>query len=510
MNHSMKLAVYLATGLTLLGTSAAFAGRGGFHGGGGGGGGYHGGGAVHAGGFNAGAVHAGGFNAGAVHAGGFNAGAVHAGGAAAFHPSPALGGPRTISNFGNRGVAFNHPANIANVNRFNSYNGGYGWRGAYGGYHSGWVHGYWNGHYFPGGYGSGFGYPGYGWGLAGVGLGGFGLGLGLGAGIGAWGLGSSPYNWGYSNYSNPYYAAVQQPGVVQQMASPYNYAQPIDTQAPPPQQAVSDAAMQTFDAAREAFKAGDFKQALAQVDQALTTMPNDATLHEFRALVLFALGQFEQAAVPLYAVLTNGPGWDWTTMVSLYPSVDVYTAQLRALEDYTVSRPDSVAGHFVLAYQYLTQGHTVAAAGQLQRVVALQPGDKLSAQLLSQLSQTGPAPGAADPTGAQPAQQPPAQQTASNAVPEGNLVGSWSASPSKDTGIALTVGQEGSFTWKVTGKGQDRQFTGTSTSGNGLLTLAQSQGPPLVGHVAWRDPDHFIFQLSGGPDDPGLTFARLR
>ena len=30
----------------------------------------------------------------------------------------------------------------------------------------------------------------------------------------------------------------------------------------------------------------------------------------------------------------------------------------------------------------------------------------------------------------------------------------------------------------------------------------------MVGHVAWRDPDHFTFQLSGGPDDPGLTFSR--
>jgi hypothetical protein len=30
----------------------------------------------------------------------------------------------------------------------------------------------------------------------------------------------------------------------------------------------------------------------------------------------------------------------------------------------------------------------------------------------------------------------------------------------------------------------------------------------MVGHVSWRDPDHFTFQLSGGPEDPGLTFSR--
>jgi tetratricopeptide (TPR) repeat protein len=495
MNRLLNRGLCLATVLTLFANGTSFAGRGGFHGGGG----------SHAGG--------GGFHAAAVHpagGGGFSAPAAHPGlGAPAFHAPPAMSAPRTINNFGNRGVPINH-ANFANVNvnRFNNFNGGYGWRGSYRGYHSGWVHGYWNGHYWPGGYGYGFGYPGYGWGLAAAGLGGFGLGLGLGAGIGAWGYGSSLYNMGYSNYYNPYYASMPMAAGQPVAALPYNYAQPINTQAPPPQQAVADAATQTFDAAREAFRTGDYKQALSLVDQALKGMPNDATLHEFRALVLYALGQYDQAAVPLYAVLSNGPGWDWTTLVSLYPSVDVYTAQLRALEDFTLAHPGSVAGHFVLAYQYLTQGHPTEAAGQLQRVVALQPSDKLSAQLLRQLSQTGPAATGADPPGTQPQPQPPPQTVAASTGPQGNPVGNWSASPSKDTAIALSIAQDGTFTWKVTSQGQTRQFTGTSTSGNGLLTLAQSQGPPMVGHMSWADPDHFTFQLSGGPDDPGLTFSR--
>jgi tetratricopeptide (TPR) repeat protein len=493
MNRVLNRSVSFAMFLSLLVSSTALAGRGGFHGGGGG---FHAGG----GGFHPAAVHPGGFGAPAAHPGGFSA--------PAFHGSPAADAPRTINNFGRGGAPISHPANVAsaNVNR----HGGYGWRGPYGGYHSGWVHGYWNGHYWPGGYGYGYGYPGYGWGLAGAGLGGFGLGLGLGAGIGAWGYGSSLYNWGYSNYANPYYVnipvAVGQPVA----AFPYDYSQPIDTQAAPPQEAVSDEATQAFDAAREAFKAGDNKQALALVDQALKNMPNDPTLHEFRALVLFALGQYEQAAVPLYAVLSNGPGWDWTTMVSLYPGVDVYTAQLRALEDYTLSQQNSVAGHFVLAYHYLTQGHTVAATGQLQRVVALQPGDTLSAQLLRQLSQTGAPAAGTDPAGAQPQPQSPAQTVATAGAPEGTLVGNWSAIPSKDIAIQLAISPDGNFTWKVTNQGQSRQFTGTSTSGNGLLTLAQSQGPPMVGRVTWRDLDHFTFQLAGGPDDPGLSFSRSR
>lgn len=47
------------------------------------------------------------------------------------------------------------------------------------------------------------------------------------------------------------------------------------------------------------------------------------------------------------------------------------------------------------------------------------------------------------------------------------------------------------------------------TSGNGLLTLAQDHGPPMVGNVTWQDESHFTFKLpAGGPDDPGLSFAK--
>ena len=45
--------------------------------------------------------------------------------------------------------------------------------------------------------------------------------------------------------------------------------------------------------------------------------------------MLFAVGKYDLAAGPLYAVLSVGPGWDWTTMAGLYPDIDVYTAQLR-------------------------------------------------------------------------------------------------------------------------------------------------------------------------------------
>ena len=49
-------------------------------------------------------------------------------------------------------------------------------------------------------------------------------------------------------------------------------------------------------------------RALQKTDEALKTLPNDAAINEFRALCLFALKQYDQAAATLYAVLSAGPG----------------------------------------------------------------------------------------------------------------------------------------------------------------------------------------------------------
>ena len=118
------------------------------------------------------------------------------------------------------------------------------------------------------------------------------------------------------------------------VAAPYDYSQPIDTASAPADESVADPAMALFDAGRASFQQGNYADALQQTNDALAKLPNDTTLHEFRALCLFALGRYDEAAATLYAVLSVGPGWDWTTLISLYPSVDVYTTQLRALEDY--------------------------------------------------------------------------------------------------------------------------------------------------------------------------------
>src|SRR5262249_18533709 len=150
---------------------------------------------------------------------------------------------------------------------------------------------------------------------------------------------------------------------------------------------VADAAVEVFDRARDAFKDGDYKQALALTDQAIKELPTDATLHEFRALVLFAQKEYKSAAETLYAVLAAGPGWDWDTMKSLYADTATYREQLRALEAYQRDHPNAADASFVLAYHYMVLGHLNAAITQLENVVKLLPESQLSAKMLTALKE---------------------------------------------------------------------------------------------------------------------------
>lgn len=188
-------------------------------------------------------------------------------------------------------------------------------------------------------------------------------------------------------YSNPYY--VQQTTVAQPV---YDYSQPLPPppEAPPPESSAPPDAIKQFDAARAAFKQGDYKKALELDNRAISSMPSDAVLHEFRALTLFALGNYAEASATIYAVLAAGPGWDWDTLTSLYGNIADYTTQLRALEAFVRKNPNDAGAHFLLAYHYLILEDSDAAARQFDKVTQLAPNDKLSAQLVKALRQKAP------------------------------------------------------------------------------------------------------------------------
>ena len=387
----------------------------------------------------------------------------------------------------------------------------------------GWYNGCWNNNW-GGGYYGGWGAP-----LA------FGAATwGLSTLLNGWGLG---YGVGYgASYVNPYYSTVPQTVVA---SSPYDYSQPVvvnnyitndgatsasdaqggggATATATAQPAVSEAT-KLFDDALARFKAGDYAAALAGCDKAVKLAPGDSVIHEVRGLTLFALGRYPESAATLNAVLASAPGMDWTTMSSLYGSVDAYTTQLRKLEGACQSNPGDAAAHFVLAYHYLVGGHVDLAREALQVVVAKQPKDLVSKRLLDAL-----APPAEEQVKAEDPAAPtkPATDTAakpatgSNAAkpetpgPETDLVGTWKAETGKDS-VLLTVREDSTFTWKALPAGKPAvELTGSiDTASDAIALVTENQGT-MAGKVTSKGADAFDFLIVGAPADAKpLEFKR--
>ena len=325
-------------------------------------------------------------------------------------------------------------------------------------------------------------------------------------------MGSPMYGWGYSNYNNAYYG-LPQIGAGQ-LAAPtqarslglYDYSQPISTTAAPPSAPVASQASAGFDQARDAFKQGNYPQAVQLAQQALGQMPNDPNLHEFLALGCSRRASTTRPHRRSIAVLSDGPGWNWTTLIGQYPEADVYTQQLRALETYVEGEPPVGLRPLRSGLSLCDPGPTRRRPSSSARPPGSSPTDKLSAQLAAHLQ-----PPASPPPDSAAAASPPATAPAESVAP-GKLAGSWTAIPAKDSHVALTIQDDGSFTWGVTTPGKpDMTIAGKSTLANGVLTLADqnNKNGALVGQVAWQDDHHMTFRVLGAPqDDPGLKFER--
>jgi len=401
-------------------------------------------------------------------------------------------------------------------------------------YNNNWHHGNWNGNWHGGWGGAGWGRPGWGYGGWGYARG-FARGAAWGGywnrpwfahplawGMGAWALGSIFWNSGYGSYSNPYYVSGD-------TTNYYDYSQPIQVVPEQPVQTAStdqpaplppevQQGTSHSDAAREAFRNGDYPTAQKEIELALKDLPNDAALHEFRALTLFAQKDYLRAAGVLYAVLSAGPGWDWTTLSSLYPDVNTYTAQLRDLESYVKTHEQSAEAHFVLAYHYITCAHSEAAIKQLKEVIRLQPKDQLSVQLLATLdpqSATAAAPSATPPVAESPEPAPPGAEGDSDepapstpAFDTAKLVGTWNAKRPEGTTFQLKLTQDGKFTWSFTQGSKTQSFDGNYTVDGSVLVLTRDDGQTMPGFITLAD-NGFNFKLHGGPpNDTGLDFQK--
>ena len=337
----------------------------------------------------------------------------------------------------------------------------------------------------------------------------------------------------YSNYTNPYYATViaAQPA---QTTVVYDYSQPINVTSTPPATSVAESTEQVFSAARDSFKAGDYSRALELTDQVLKQTPDAAVVHEFRALCLFALKRYDEAAAVDYAVLTAGPGWNWSTLVGPLsrcrhlhqPATSARS--LRAVQSQlgiwrvlarlplpgsgkqrcgrqrgfrrwssscppTSSRPDSPSS-------------TRRRPRSPRRPNQADPGRSLS-RPAAPAGRSGPArrrrrqsaPGRGSrrrpvrtANGSSPSlrrHRPPVWSVA------------WKAQASPDVAIALTLEADGKFAWEVDTKGNKQTLNGIAGFKDNTLALLQQDGPPLVGKVTPDGANKFVF----APDGQGTS-----
>jgi tetratricopeptide (TPR) repeat protein len=313
-----------------------------------------------------------------------------------------------------------------------------------------------------------------------------------------WGLNRMSYWFGTGSYENPYYS---EPLVIDNTTINYSEsmaAPPMEVPATEPGKepelppGVTKEGMKHFDAARNSFFERDYQSALQSTNKALASMPKDAVIHEFRALVLYALGKYKDAAATLHPVLAVGPGWDWTTMRSLYPDIDTYTKQMRALETYVGDNPKAADGHFLLAYHYLTMGHTDHAAKELADTQKLAPNDTVSGQLLHMLGKSPSPP------------QPPVESDVK--IDTAKLIGTWNASRGKAT-FELILGSDKSFTWSYR-EGKNRQdVKGVFALNGNALALEPDAGGIMLAEITEPREGSFVFRTVGAPKtDQGLTF----
>jgi len=324
-------------------------------------------------------------------------------------------------------------------------------------------------------------------------------------GITRWGMNRVGSWFGYGGYyENPYYGDgggesypvdYSEPLVMpydQAMAETTNLQSENPTPLPP---GVSEGSVTQFDQARATFYAGDYAGALQQTDAVLKQIPTDAVVNEFRALCLFALKRYKESAATLNAVLAVGPGWDWTTLSGMYPTVEVYTAQLRALEAYREANPNNADGAFVLGYHYLTGGHNDAAKMQFDQAAQLQPKDSVAAYLAQSLTP--------------PSDKPPAAAPAAAAVPAEKLTGTWSASGPGNAKYVMTLNADGTFTWAYS-KGPKKQTVKGVYAVNGTdLAMDVDAGGKMLATINLKDADDLNFLMAGAKkDDKGLDFKK--
>ena len=298
----------------------------------------------------------------------------------------------------NNGEHFAHAQNNWNHNWNNHWNNWNNWHG----HNNFWGWGWW----WPVSWGWGWGWPSWGWG-------GYGY------------AGDYCYYPDYSWYDNvgyygatyatavPAYQVAVAPTVTQTYAPTPALTQessPNESQyatAPPQpgeagQQDASSQGAAFFAQAEDAFRQGNYRDAIKMANHAAVESPRNSKSAELMSLASFASGDYRTAAAQARAALALGPPADWRTLYGYYGDDQSYTTQLRNLEKYVKDNPSAPEGHFLLAYQYLMTGFNKQAMKQFDEVEKIAPNDKFTNELVKKLNGESPESGEAPPAPPQP------------------------------------------------------------------------------------------------------------
>ena len=334
-------------------------------------------------------------------------------------------------------------------------------------------------------------------------------------GIAVWSLGNMIYDMGYNSYRNPYpaptvvyYPAPTSSAPRSSSKSTIDYSQPVSVTAaanPPGDEAATTLAETKSNAALEqsrlAFKQGDYVAALKSCEESIAHTPGDVTLHEYRALIFFALGRYSDAAGVLNPVLASGPGWGWETMIGFYGAAATYDTQFRKLEAYVKGTPTAADARFLLGYHYMVCDYLDQAYVQFAKVVELQPADSISRQLRDLTKSSLPE---------RPEDEaPPLPPLRPTPVPSEKLVGTWVSDRGSEGKITFTMTPDGNYTWNYTKAKDTTELKGTyGLNDKGLLVLT-AEDSQMVSEVSLPTDQTMKFVLVGAPEgDPGLDFNK--
>jgi uncharacterized protein (TIGR03066 family) len=201
-------------------------------------------------------------------------------------------------------------------------------------------------------------------------------------------------------------------------------------------------------------------------------------------------------------VLSVGPGWDWTTLSSLYPDIAIYTKQQRALETYVKQNSDAADARFVLAYHYMTQGYKEQAAAQYKKLYEKTPQDTVIKELLLLT-------GGEEAIGAQAT--PAAPVSPGVKINSADIVGKWSAAGQGGAKFTLELTPDGNFAWTYSQAGKSQSVQGVYALDGNTLAMEPESGGTLVAEITQPQGGSFSFAVLGAPPgDPGLKFAKAQ